>query len=316
MGSSNELNKDIDNAINLIKFPLFKNLNFSNYCSIYPFTNENINGYFDKLNINNKSALSIAGSGDHYLELIMRGASEIKTFDINILTKYYIELKIAAIKALDYNDFITYFVLDNNYYDIFNENIYNNIRKYLNEESTIFWDTLYSKYSGKHIRLSKLFFKTEETYEFLTKFVSYLNPVGYYKLKNILLNNGNEINFAKNFRNCSISNLLHNYNNCFDNIILSNIADFIDEIYKKNPINNFKYLIETELQYILKEEGIICVAYLFWSKNNNQNKVPIINRQHIIEKYFKDSYDEWLIDNSKVKNTTNDSILIYKKQIK
>ena len=311
---NDSLKNDIDAALELIKFKIFYiGDNFSKYSAIYPFTNENINNYFDRLNIKNKSILTVASSGDHIIESIIRNCKSVKAFDINVLTKYYIDLKMAAIKALDYNEFINFFILEKNNQDVFNNETYLKIRPFLSEKSVIFWDYLYSHYSGMVIRKSKLFFKTEESYKLLTHFVSYLNPDNYYYLKDILNNHQIYFNIEKNFNNYNLTEIYNSYNKKFDIILLSNIADYLDEIYKKDIVCRFQKYILNDLSNLLNDDGIICLAYLFWADMIKQRSIPLINRRKVINKYFNKNFEEWLIDNSTIKDCSNDHVLIYKR---
>lgn len=310
---NNNIDEDIEAALDLIKFKFFIfDKEFTKYSSIYPFTNENLNGYFDKLSIINKSVLTVAGSGDHYLELLIRNSNNIEIFDINILTKYYMALKVAGIKALDYNEFISYFFLERNYLNTFNKDSYLKIRKYLNENDLIFWDALYTKYSGNIIRSSRLFYRTEETYLFLRTFISYLNPDNYQTIKEKLQNT--DLNFENKFYNCNMKELESLISKKFDIILLSNIADYLNETYKIMPAEKFKKYILKELTNLLNNEGIICVAYLFWANATKQKSIPLINRKTVRQKHFKDEFEEWIIDNSTVKDCSNDHLLVYKKQ--
>lgn len=306
------VNKDIEEASKLIKYNPFYYPKFSKYSSIYPFTNENISSYFNLLNINNKDVLTVAGSGDHFLELLMRDCKQIQIFDINILTKYYINLKIAGVRTLNYDEFVKFFVIDNNIYDVFNIRSYSKIRNNLDEESLIFWDTLYTKFSGNRIRKSKLFFNFEESYNFLKTFISYLNPSNYQILQH-KLNSYEHLNIQQVFNNYDLTELYNSYSCKFDIILLSNIADFIDEIYKRKPINKFKDYIINDLSKLLNNNGIICTAYMFWADSSKQKNIPFINKKAIREKFFSDEFEELLIDNSAIKNCTNDHLLIYKK---
>lgn len=309
---NNNFEEDIEAALELIKFKFFIfDKEFEKYSSIYPFTNENLNGYFNKLDINNKSILTVAGSGDHYLELLIRNSKKIEIFDINVLTKYYIALKIAGIKALTYNEFIYYFFLEGNHFNAFNKKSYLKIRKYLSDKDLMFWDSLYKKYSGNKIRSSRLFYQTEETYLFLKTFISYLNPNNYLAIKNILKNV--DTNIEDNFHNCNMKNL-NTLNNKFDVILLSNIADYINEIYETMPAEKFKKYVIKDLASLLNDEGIICVAYMFWANVKKQKNIPLINRREIRKSLFSTEFEEWLIDNSSVKDCSNDHLLVYKKR--
>ena len=74
--------------------------------SIYPFTTENISGYMSSLDLSNKRVITVTGSGDHVINAIKAGSSEITTFDINPLSKNNLDLKLSGIKFLSYEDFL------------------------------------------------------------------------------------------------------------------------------------------------------------------------------------------------------------------
>ena len=78
--------------------------------SIYPFTTENIAGYMHDLDLKNKRIITVTGSADHIINAIVRGATNITTFDINPLTKYYMDLKLASLRDLSYEDFLQIFL--------------------------------------------------------------------------------------------------------------------------------------------------------------------------------------------------------------
>ena len=82
--------------------------------SIYPFTSENIAGYMKDLDLTGKKVITVTGSTDHILNAILQGATEITTFDINPLTKPYMDLKISALKNLSYKNFIKLLLFESN----------------------------------------------------------------------------------------------------------------------------------------------------------------------------------------------------------
>ena len=64
------------------------------HAPVFLFTDENISGYLDKTDdLSGKSVLSVAGSGDHAFECLLRDAKSVDTFDVNYLQKHVIELK-------------------------------------------------------------------------------------------------------------------------------------------------------------------------------------------------------------------------------
>ena len=53
---------------------------------LYPFTTENISGYFKEKDIKNKSILTVGSSGDQAINAFAMGAKEVTIFDINPFT--------------------------------------------------------------------------------------------------------------------------------------------------------------------------------------------------------------------------------------
>ena len=113
------------------------------FASIYPFTTENIAGYMKNLDLTNKKVITVTGSADHILNIILKGATDITTFDINPLTKKYMDLKISLIKKLSYEEFLN--VL------LFEQDLdYNNTNDLdMPKESKDFWFEQIKKYGNK-----------------------------------------------------------------------------------------------------------------------------------------------------------------------
>ena len=68
----------------------------------YLFSNENLKEYFSKFNFNGKSVATVGSSGDQALNAVYYGSNRVVVIDGNPLSKSFIELKIAAIKNLDF----------------------------------------------------------------------------------------------------------------------------------------------------------------------------------------------------------------------
>lgn len=60
---------------------------------VYPFTTENIAGYFPILKLENKSVLTVGSSADQALNALLLGASRVVLYDINPNTYEYLKLK-------------------------------------------------------------------------------------------------------------------------------------------------------------------------------------------------------------------------------
>ena len=123
--------------------------------SIYPFTSENIAGYMKNLNLTNKKVLTVTGSTDHILNAVLQGATDITSFDINPLTKPYMDLKISAVKNLSYEEFIQFLLFESKM------NLDYNLISGLDmfNESKNFWLEQLSKFNnnGNELRNSPLF---------------------------------------------------------------------------------------------------------------------------------------------------------------
>ena len=303
---------DIENAIKIINFKFYQGIDeFSKYSGLYAFTNENLLATFNLLNLKNKSLLTVAGSGDSIFEAYLQGVKKVYSFDINCLAKYYIELKKAGVKALGWEDFICFFFNEPDNEKLFQGRLYCKIRSFLKDDNIIFWDSLFRRYNGNRIRNSKLFYTTEESYEFLSKTLSYLNPSNYQLLKNLLLNDETIDNIS--FTNANMLDINNMFTEQFDVIYLSNVADYIQEFYKKPYLDNFKNDIENKFSTLLKENGQLVAAYLF-AYNAKTKFLPPINKTNLRKKVFKNNYQELIIDNQAFGKYPNDHILVYKKR--
>ena len=234
------MKKDIeylDMIMNLSKKELYDNY----FCWLYPFTNENIKAYYEKLDFKDKKVLSVTSSGDHIINSICCGAKEIDSFDSNPLAKYYSELKIAAIKSLSLEEFILFFYNKNIFKTkkhYMNKNMYfNKIRENLNEKNKYFWDYVFNKYTSKEIYKSYLFTNDFLDLKELIKANIYLTDNKYKELKK-KLTNVKITYYDKNIKDIA------DINKKYDLIILSNIPAFIDKIYDTNHLINLKKIID------------------------------------------------------------------------
>lgn len=152
--------EDIELAKNVIDGIIINHsLVFNNHSSVYRISNETISGpnYFGRM-LGRKKVLSVTGSGDQIINSILAGAEDIKSFDISTFPKYYIALKIAAIKALNEDEFIDFIAGDSyiNRYP-FDKKYYDKIREYLDDDTRSFWDSIMNSYDQEKIYYSKLF---------------------------------------------------------------------------------------------------------------------------------------------------------------
>lgn len=222
--------------------------------SIYPFTTENIHGYMKDLDLTNKKVITVTGSTDHILNAVLKGSKEITTFDINPLTKMYMDLKISAIKELSYQDFINFLLFESDLN--LDYNIITNLS--MSNESKRFWLNELSKYkNGKELFNSSLFNRKYFNPNSKIEENLYLEESNYNLLKKLLKDT--HITFI----NTSLKDLkIEEY---FDYMFLSNISDYLNLMYNSNTLENYKELLDKFRKYI----NIIYFAYLYDICNSN-----------------------------------------------
>ena len=223
--------------------------------SIYPFTSENIAGYMKDLDLTGKKVITVTGSTDHILNAILLGATEITTFDINPLTKPYMDLKISALKNLSYEDFIKLLLFESNMnldYSIISSLDMSN-------ESKMFWLEQLSKFNNSGIELrnsslfnTKYFNPNSKLWQNL-----YLEKSRYNLLKQQL----KDVNIS--FINTSLKDL--KIDEHFDYMFLSNISDYLSLMYSCDTLKKYRDL----LIKFQKRIDIIYFAYLYDIGNSN-----------------------------------------------
>lgn len=251
--------KDISALKNLF---LTKNSskNFSMYSKVYAFTTENISGYYSNLNFDNKKLLTICSSGDHVLNAILLGCNNIDCFDINVFTKYYMFLKVAAIKILSYEEFYEFFISNNK----FSYYLYEKIRLFLDDEIKKFWDYIYDKYDSNQI-YCKMFIKTE--YIKTNMYYNlYLEEDNYNILKKRLLDEDINIKFFLSDILSIDKKIKQNY----DYIFLSNIDSYLPRYYIDYENQNYIDYIKNN---IIKNNygSIVYISYIYNYQKKNVN---------------------------------------------
>ena len=125
---------------------------------IYPFTTENIAGYIDCFDLQDKSLLTVGSSGDQIINAALKGTKNITLLDINPYAKYYYYLKASGILELSLTEFNEFFRYNDHpkvfKYNkkVFNKDSYKKLKstlKSLNKDSYLFWDELYYSCGSK-----------------------------------------------------------------------------------------------------------------------------------------------------------------------
>lgn len=243
------------NIINYIIY-LVTNPNSDLFEKLYSFTTENISGYFPYLSFKDKKILTVTASGDQALNAILFGSKEIDCFDTNPLAKYYLELKLAAIKELNQDEYLAFFCHGDS---CFQQEVYNKLRKSLSSFSLEIWDQIFSTLKGPKIK-EALFSVDEYNREKVVEFNPYLHQFSLLKsqLSSVTIH----------YYDVDIKQLPFVLKSQYDTMILSNIMQYAENIYEKNSLEQFKKLL-IDLQQFLKEDGKIMCNYLYHFATNN-----------------------------------------------
>ena len=287
---------------------------YSEFSRIYTFTTENISGYIDYFDFNNKNLLTIGSSGDQILNAFYSGARDITLFDINEYAKYYIYLKISAILSLSYKEFKAFFFkhtispFKQNEF-MFSKEIFNKIKDNLrifDYESYLFFDELFSLYDVNKIR-DRLFDDDEDRNIVIKGINNYLKDEdSYNRLKSMIR--------KLSFKYISGNIFENNINGKFDNIFLSNLCTITN-------LERLKNLLEKIDKNNLNNEGSILFGYLWETSFDNESykeewkdiyKIPIVKeylKEYITETHNIPGPRDILWNNDK----KSDLVLIYRK---
>ncbi len=242
-----KLKKDIKMAFNIINDnTFFSHCIYKKYSVIPIRGTENSRELFSQFNCSFEKTLMVAGSGDQVLEAIFYGAKMIDTFDINCLAKYGCNLKFAAIKALEYEEYISF------YCDKFPDYLYYKVRDFLDTDSCYFWDHIFDY--AYNFDIYENLFDVDNHRKIITSFFSVNLRDDYYKIKD------NLINSTISFTNCNLRNIA-DYFSSKDNynfIYLSNIYYYLNQSYEE-----YSKLMLNSIMPLLKNGGEALIHYLY-----------------------------------------------------
>lgn len=229
----------------------------ADFSQFYVYTTENIAGYINEFELENKSLMTVGSSGDQVISAISQGCTDITHYDINPYSKFYIYLKLASLLALsqdNFREFIDYFIplkLKSPIYRKFNLDLYKKIRgtlKALDKETFQTWETIFENYSPTIIK--KALFSTDGTIINcdLSRIIPYLSSKTAYKETKAKIKKAN-INFL-------VGDIMEaNFDRQFDNIWLSNIHQYL-------TVAEIKIMLERLIKY-LNKDGKMLMAYIY-----------------------------------------------------
>lgn len=223
---------------------------YRNIDKMMAFGGDNFKGLCDELDVSGEKAYTVCGSGDQSLELVGRGFTLVDAFDINLLARHMLNLKIAAIKALEYDEFMIF--SRKMFRDLL---LFEKISAFLNPETKKYFEYLFTLKDQDSV-YKNLMTHCYTGYNAIIKACqtnfSFYMPKGFYIVKDKLLNS--QINFKE--RNLfELQNLKDNYDFIyFSNILIFNSMNILD--FKKELLPNY---IEH-----LNSNGILALHYMHY----------------------------------------------------
>ncbi|MCI8460027.1 MAG: DUF3419 family protein [Bacilli bacterium] len=265
--------------------------------SIYPFTTENIAGYMKKLDLENKKVITVTASGDHILNLVVKGCKYITAYDINPLAQKYAELKLAGMRQLDYKDFLKVFLYETS--DTLKYEIIKSLE--LEQEISDYWITELKRHNNNGLELRKSILFNTKYFNPASKIKQnlYLDEENYQKTREKL----SSINI--NYINTDIKDL--KLSSSYDYMFLSNISDYLNQMFTNNYLEKYANLLN---QFSVEN---IYFAYLY----DIYNKTPrsIIDNISEVKKVFRNMQIEQFdtaLENAN--EDAHDAVLILKKR--
>ncbi len=234
---------------------------FHNHSGIYLTSNEAMSAIQKYLN-NREKILSVIASGDQILNCILGGTRYVDAFDISVFPRFFLDLKIAAVKALTQEEYVRFFFGSIGPEEIYNE-MYDRIRVHLVGESLEFWDSLFDFYDWYDIIHSTLFSSESFQTARVRENNAYLQGDNYRLLRKML----DKVSIRTEQGN--ILDIHDKFKDRYDLIYLSNIIYYVEKAKYKELLSKFN----------LTDVGII-LTYMY-------------NRDHRIEEMFKNDKTEF-----------------------
>ena len=241
---------------------------FHNISPIYIKSNERTDMYQKYLE-NRSNVMSVIGSSDQIINMILGGSKKIDAFDISIFPKYYMYLKLAAIKALNKEDYINFFYDMSSDSDKYDDMYFYSIRDNLDSDNKYFWDSLLEYFDWDDITSSPLFSSEPISISNVIEQNPYLNGDNYDKVKELI----DKVNI--NTFEGNITKIDDTFEKYYDLVYLSNIINY-------TSLPEYKRLLET---INLRDKGII-LTYLYGSINKYNE---YFNSNNYMTEQFEDS---------------------------
>jgi len=205
---------------------------FSRFSKAPEFTNECLDSIIGTVDHKNKKILGILGSGDYAISALANDCKQFTGVDISIFSCLYTELKIAALRNLNYDEFKKFFCFPSNikerFDDVFSQKAYDCFKHDLSQTARTFFD----KIIGIHLKNAENYYEKFlisnyiETIKTISEIdhVPYLkNEMDYRLAQEKIQNQTMPLLLTKD-----IGEFINSSKEKFDIIYLSNVPDHVE----------------------------------------------------------------------------------------
>ena len=308
------MNENFDKWKSFLDYSGHLGKNFGIYSRLYAMTTENVAGILNNINIEPKSVLTVASSGDQVVESVLHGAKKVTCFDINPFSFYQVKLKLAAIRNLSYKEFLDFFYVKNIYDSdntFLNTETLDKLVFNLDNDSYEFFSYINDIFNKDSKEIQKnIYYNFSYGLDHMKTMCNYLEEDNYYKVKKELHNT--KVDYVET----DFKSLDTKINKKYDLIMLSNISDSINDMYKKNSLKQY-YNDTMKLVNSLNDNGVIQLAYIYTHldypmRHNDfyiRNKREEVFPQEIFDITEINAYDDNCMD-----TIYKDKIVTYQKK--
>jgi hypothetical protein len=278
------------------------------------FSTENISGYLTSFDLQGKTILTVGSSGDHFINSYFYGAGDVVCFDVNIFEKYFSELKLAALRNLDFEQFKSFLFRSKENSRVLAFDTYKKMKQELSLPAQRFFDGNYKAFkTGAAIRESEIFNNLFDEPQKKISNNPYLSDiVNFEKAKRAIVDK--ELRWIVS----DVQELASKISEKFDLIFLSNISDYSHLMFKGHDyLFKYREFVVSPLLEKLSSDGTIVFAYIYDAENVfGSDKRNDINNSSLRRKIFSDisgtEYGE-IIFKSAIEDITKDVVAYIKK---
>jgi len=284
---------------------------FSTSSEMYTFTTENLSEYSSAKKLDNKKILTVTSSGDHVFNFALSGAREIDCFDLNENAYYMAELKKAAVKVLNYEEYLNYFcsaesiAINHGFIastsnvnpneKVMDVEVYKKIKIALPLDVCFYWDKMYEMFNYDGTLLTKKVLLDVDKRSAIINNNYLKNEKNYNKLKEII----DEIKTT--YYDMDIMDI-YSLDGQYDLVYLSNIYSYLtDPRISPMTKEEFNEYVETKLKNILSENGIISLYQYNYKSHMSVYKNNLL-------KFLGKKYE--LYQNPELEKTFNKKLIV------